>query len=159
MKRWICIALVLISTSAIPHNYVAIDELDSWPTRKEDCLAATIYFESRGEPALGQYLVAEVIMNRVASSKYPDSICEVIKQPAQFSWFEDTIPNIPKSSPQWWKAKEVALKFLSKEPVSTLNLSEGALFYHTIDIKPWWAKKKQKILRLSRHVFYKDKVW
>jgi len=44
------------------------------------CLATAIYFEARSEPLDGQVAVANVIMNRVASDKFPNSPCEVVKQ-------------------------------------------------------------------------------
>jgi hypothetical protein len=44
------------------------------------CLAEAIYFEARGEPVEGQFAVAEVILNRVDSPKFPNSICKVVRQ-------------------------------------------------------------------------------
>src|SRR4051794_40469525 len=46
------------------------------------CLAKAVYFESRGEKLEGQLAVAEVVLNRVASPEYPDTICGVVTQPA-----------------------------------------------------------------------------
>ena len=51
-----------------------------------NCLATAVYFEARGEAVEGQLAVARVVMNRAASGKYPPSWCEVVKQPAQFSF-------------------------------------------------------------------------
>lgn len=48
-------------------------------------LAAIIYCEAGGEPYAGQLAVGTVVMNRVASPKYPDTIEEVLMQPYQFS--------------------------------------------------------------------------
>ncbi|MEY2909484.1 MAG: hypothetical protein RLZZ602_2007, partial [Pseudomonadota bacterium] len=45
------------------------------------CLAVAIYFEARGESIDGQMLVAETIINRVADERWPDTVCEVVKQP------------------------------------------------------------------------------
>ena len=50
-----------------------------WQTR---CLAMAIYYEARGESEKGQIAVAQVIMNRVKSRKYPGSICNVVYQNA-----------------------------------------------------------------------------
>ena len=49
------------------------------------CLASVIYFESRGEPLEGQFAVAEVVMNRVEHTDFPDTVCEVAKQSGQFA--------------------------------------------------------------------------
>ena len=53
---------------------------DSSPDRNVRLLAACIYGESRGEPYKGQVAVGAVILNRVKSSKFPNSIAGVIYQ-------------------------------------------------------------------------------
>ena len=53
------------------------------------CLVTAIFFEARDQPLMGQYAVAEVVMNRVASVKYPDDICSVVFQRKQFSFTHD----------------------------------------------------------------------
>jgi len=52
----------------------------------ELCLSLALYHEARGEPLNGQRAVAEVIMNRVESDRFPDTICGVVMQPNQFSF-------------------------------------------------------------------------
>ena len=65
--------------------------------KSEKCLTNAIYFEARGEPVRGQMAVAQVIMNRVFSGYYPDSVCGVVYQNAnrrnrcQFSFACDDI--------------------------------------------------------------------
>jgi len=54
--------------------------------REMECLAGAIYFESKGEPLEGQLAVAEVVINRAGSGRYPADICSVITQPWQFSF-------------------------------------------------------------------------
>ena len=60
------------------------DWLDAQPDPDGDanwaCLSEALYFEARGETVTGQFAVAEVIMNRVKSSRFPDTPCAVIKQ-------------------------------------------------------------------------------
>ncbi len=56
------------------------------PMLAELCLALAVYHEARGEPLIGQKAVAEVVMNRVASDRFPDTICGVVMQPKQFSF-------------------------------------------------------------------------
>jgi len=50
--------------------------------RARQCLAEAIYFESRGEPEMGQLAVAQVVLNRVMSGLYPNSVCGVVYQNA-----------------------------------------------------------------------------
>ena len=55
------------------------------------CMATAIYFEARGEPTVGQIAVGQVIMSRVADHRYPDSVCDVVKEGYYYSWN----PSIP----------------------------------------------------------------
>src|SRR3954464_11035076 len=76
---------------------------------EQDCLAKAVYFESRGEPIEGQLAVAEVVMNRAASGRYPTSLCEVITQKAQFSFIRNgRFPTPDETSPAWRKAVAIA---------------------------------------------------
>lgn len=51
------------------------------------CLAKNIYFEARGESREGKIAVANVTVNRVESSRYPDSVCEVVHQAVYSRWW------------------------------------------------------------------------
>ena len=51
-----------------------------------ECLAKTIYFESRGESLQGQMAVAWVTLNRTKSEKFAPTVCGVVYQPKQYSW-------------------------------------------------------------------------
>ena len=68
------------------------------------CGAQNIYHESRGESNLGQIAVAQVVRNRVESQKYPNTICEVVWQPKQFSWTHDGRSDEPKDRKAFVKA-------------------------------------------------------
>src|SRR5690606_7988208 len=48
--------------------------------RELRCMATAIYFEARGEPYRGQVAVGQVIMNRIRSPLYPNTICGVVFQ-------------------------------------------------------------------------------
>ena len=50
------------------------------------CLATNIYFEARGEPEAGQFMVGFVTMNRVYDKRFPNTVCGVVYQPGQFIW-------------------------------------------------------------------------
>ena len=56
------------------------------------CLAMNVYFEARSEPVAGQIGVTEVVMNRVNDDRYPNTVCEVVKQgPTRPSWKDHTV--------------------------------------------------------------------
>lgn len=125
------------------------------------CLALNIFHEARSESLKGQHAVAAVTLNRLASKRYPDTICDVVYQKrwdrirqryvGQFSWTEfDTPPKLKSAS--WLTALKVA-KAAYKDKHKTLL--KGAIFYHTKYIKPSWARKKKPIARIGNHIFYK----
>jgi spore germination cell wall hydrolase CwlJ-like protein len=120
-----------------------------------DCLVKNIYFEARGETENGQIAVAYVTLNRVRSSKYPNSICGVVKDPAQFSWFWDNKSDLMKNEKAKKKAYVIATDILlGKYKDSTKN----ALFYHNTSIIPNWTKNLAKVVKIDNHIFYKEKI-
>jgi hypothetical protein len=126
------------------------------------CLARNVYFEARGEPIAGQYAVAEVTMNRRASGRYPDTVCGVVYQQnwdplrkryvGAFSWTELSSVPAPMGE-EWQRAWEVAETVYHGRQAPVL---EDALFYHATYVKPSWARGKQPIARIGRHVFYNE---
>jgi len=125
------------------------------------CLARNVYFEARGEPAAGQYAVAEVTMNRKASGIYPRTVCGVVYEQnwdpirkryvGAFSWTE--FRELPEpSGEEWqraWKAAEAV--YYGRRPPAL----QGALYFHATSIEPNWAKDKQPVARIGRHIFYR----
>src|SRR5438034_1533734 len=129
--------------------------------RNLTCLARNVYFEARGEPAAGQYAVAEVTMNRKASRRFPRTVCAVVYQKnwdrilgrhvGAFSWTEFNELPAP-SGEEWERARKVAGEVYYRRYTPVL---EGALFFHATHITPGWAKEKKRVTRIGRHVFYR----
>ncbi len=124
------------------------------------CLALNVYHEARGEPLIGQYAVAEVTMNRVASAAYPGTVCEVVYQKnwdrlrrryvGAFSWTEfDSTP--PIGSAAWLQAWAVAEAVYYEREAPRLK---GALHYHARHVRPSWARGREPLARIGKHVFY-----
>ena len=124
------------------------------------CLALNTYHEAKNQSMIGQVATAQVVMNRVADSRYPNSVCEVVKQgpkykgsdvpvrhKCQFSWFCDGKSDEPKrDSKEWRMAQEYARIVLSGRIV--LDVTEGATHYHATYVKPSWAKTKTRTTRI-----------
>jgi spore germination cell wall hydrolase CwlJ-like protein len=130
------------------------------------CMATAIYFEARGEPMVGQVAVAQVIMSRVYDERYPDTVCDVVKQGYYYSW-DKTIPirdkcqfsfwcdgkpeNIKDEDAYFW-ATEVAQAVM----VGTLyDTTQGATHYHAYYVQPSWSKKFTRTVRINDHIFYR----
>ncbi|WP_240782074.1 cell wall hydrolase [Qipengyuania sediminis] len=117
-----------------------------------ECLARAIYFEARGEPLYGQLAVAEVIINRAASGRFPASYCGVVTQRSQFSFVKaGRMPQAPTGSTTYKTAKAIAL-------IAHRDLwdseAKDALFFHATHVSPGWRGKKLTA-RINNHVFYR----
>ena len=126
---------------------------------EENCLARAVYFEARSESALGQMAVAKVILNRVKSPQYPNTICGVVYQgtqrrnSCQFSFACDGQPDDVKQPAAWAQAKHIAQRAIKGDPGVEAKLG-GALHYHADYVKPKWAKSMRKAIKVGRHIFY-----
>jgi N-acetylmuramoyl-L-alanine amidase len=113
------------------------------------CIATAVYHEARGEPVLGQSAVAHVVLNRVNDPKYPDTPCEVIYQPWQFSYIEKASPDY--NSLAWGEAIEAAV-FAYAGIVD--DPTGGALNYYAHRlVKPSWASSGIVTARIDGHTF------
>ena len=120
-------------------------------SRELECLAAGVYFESKGEPLLGQLAVGEVIVNRAKSGRFPDTYCGVLLQRGQFSFVRGkSWPRIAKASRAWRTAVAIA-KIVDQDLKD--SLAGNALFFHAKRVRPGW--KKKRIASIGNHIFYR----
>ena len=120
---------------------------------EQDCLANAVYFEARGEPLQGQLAVAEVVMNRAASGRYPASLCAVIVQHAQFSFVRHGhIPQADHGSEAWRRAVGVAR--VAVEGMAPRLLPTNCLWYHADYVSPSWGQRLAETTQIGRHIFY-----
>lgn len=124
-----------------------------------ECLAEALYFEARGETIKGQFAVAEVIMNRVRSARFPNSVCGVINQgtgkkyQCQFTYTCDGIPERIREPRAWERVGKVARAILDGR--APMNLTDGATHYHTTAVRPRWSRTYTKTASIGVHVFYR----
>ena len=127
----------------------SIGDLDE----ETSCLATAVYFESKGEPLEGQLAVAQVVMNRAASGRYPASLCGVVKQHAQFSFVRGgAFPTIDANCAAWRKARAIA-RIAEKRLVS--SLPSDVLWYHADYVSPRWRQALVKVEQIGAHIFYR----
>lgn len=131
-----------------------------------ECLATAIYHEARGEPARGQLVVGRVILNRVASRYYPDTICEVVYQNVhmrnrcQFSFACDGIPKRVTEKRVWRDIERRAEWLLNCVGENDCEESKrhGEIWtsthYHADYVHPFWADVLARTGRIGRHIFY-----
>ncbi|WP_238475476.1 cell wall hydrolase [Rhodophyticola sp. CCM32] len=136
--------------------------LDAMPrargNRQWQCLTEALYFEARGESIRGQYAVAEVILNRVDSRNYPDSICAVVNEgtgrrnACQFTYTCDGRPERVTERAMHRRLGKIARIMMDGAPRS---LTQGATHYHTTAVRPRWARVYPRTARIGSHIFYR----
>ena len=131
------------------------------------CMAFNIYHEAGNQSRIGQMAVGQVVLTRVEDSRFPDTVCEVVKQAVtykntnkpvrwkcQFTWFCDGKKDEPDfESKTWSLALKNASILLTKTIV--LDITEGATHYHATYVRPAWAKTKTRTTRIDKHIFYR----
>jgi spore germination cell wall hydrolase CwlJ-like protein len=115
-----------------------------------NCLAVGIYYEAKGEPLAGQLAVADVILNRTESGRFPGSVCGVVTQRGQFAFVRAGKLPTPPSNGQWKKALAVAQVAMKDEWDSPVP---EALYFHARYVKPSW--KRARVGTVGNHVFYR----
>lgn len=150
-RAGVCAALLLLSAIPAP----------SWAGNAAEaelsCLALNIYHESRGEPDLGKFAVAYVVLNRAHHTSFPHRLCDVVYQHVsalplgcEFSWTCDGAGDQPTDLSAWQQSVRIArLAYLglAKDPTA------GAMWYHADYIRPKWAEGLPAT-RIGHHLFY-----
>lgn len=122
-----------------------------------ECLRKAIYFEARGETLKGQFAVAEVILNRKESGRYPDSVCGVVEQRGnggcQFSYVCDGRADAMKDADAIDRAGRIARVMLDGAP---RTLTMGAMYFHTRGVQPDWSRRFDRTAAIGAHLFYRQ---
>lgn len=119
------------------------------------CMKLALHYEARGEGSRGMQAVANVILNRVKSKRFPDSICDVVyqkhKNVCQFSWHCD--PRVTAREPNIGiKAKLLAFEAVVNN--SLRDITGGAMWFHSGE-DVWWAEAKTMTREIGQHKFYR----
>jgi len=130
------------------------------------CLALNLYFEARDQPVVGQLAVGFSTMNRVKDERYPDTVCEVVKQAkyhawdmenpirhkCQYSWFCDGMSDVPTNDKAMLEATILAANIFYGK---VTDISTGATHYHATYVNPYWADHMTVLFRIDDHIFYR----
>jgi len=144
---------------AVPYEFATIKDRE----RQLKCMAQNIYWEAASEPAEGKLAVAQIVMNRMESGKYPSDPCQVIFQKnvfyekvvCQFSWYCEDTHRVRAIHKPLYEESMVAAKMVLMEGFR-LPALHGALYYHADYVSPQW--NKVRVAKIGRHIFYKDKT-
>ncbi len=118
------------------------------------CMAKNIYFESRMESIKGQLAVGLVTLNRVHSRYFPNTVCSVVYQHAQFSWYWDGKSDKP-IYPSHWEHSLLLASALLDDDSNIYDFTHGSDHYHADYVKPKWRLAMFKVVKIDTHIFYR----
>jgi spore germination cell wall hydrolase CwlJ-like protein len=100
---------VLQTARAVMASLAMSYEVETGVSVNEDelkCMAENIYFEGRAEPMVGKVAIGKVVMNRIEDTRFPNSICGVVKQgPVRESWKTKKDPDLDKKDRKYYPIK------------------------------------------------------
>jgi len=133
-----------------------------------ECMSKNIYFEAAMESTAGKLAVAQVTMNRVRSTHYPNTVCKVItqgrhykngfpvKDRCQFSWYCDGKLDVPQTTSSMWRASQEIAEYVLSTP-DLKDITDGATHYHADYISsPRWASPRRRTVEIDTHIFYNN---
>jgi len=144
--------------------------IDGFKESERLCLSLNVYHESRSDNLAGRISVADVVLNRVDSKHFPDTICGVVHQAktrvnwkgnvvpvrgmCHFSWYCDGLSDEPLEEGAWEDAQIVADLALNG---GWRGISEGATHYHATYVEPNWINDRGMVPigRIGQHKFYR----
>ncbi|MFC4354558.1 spore cortex-lytic enzyme [Chryseomicrobium palamuruense] len=108
-------------------------------------LASAVYGEARGEPYEGQVAVAAVILNRIESPQFPNTVSEVIFQPRAFTAVDDG---------QIWLTPNDRAREAVIDAINGWDPTENALYYfNPVTATSKWIWTRPQIKTIGRHIF------
>jgi spore germination cell wall hydrolase CwlJ-like protein len=154
--RALMVQAVLRGPTSIPEQAAPTEpQLDQ---HQRNCLAQAIYYEARGETQQGQVAVGEVVMNRVRSGLYPNSVCGVVYQGSalkigcQFTFTCDgSMAALPRGR-AWVQAEQLASAIMLGY---TRPITQHATHYHTTAVNPMWSDTLVETTQIGSHIFYR----
>lgn len=163
MKFYIMAAVLLFVANVAQAQNVNLYTEEDHP--QAYCMALNIYYEARGSNLADRAATADVVLNRVRDTRYPNTICEVVKQgrqhpsgamirnQCQFSWYCDGKHDRPQNEDLWIDAQMLAYQVVHEDKYR--GITEGATHYHATYVKPRWASTLQLVGRIGAHIFYR----
>jgi len=156
------IAALALGLLIMPVNSESLPLPKDLPYTEEDIswLAKNIYFEAGNQATAGRVAVLMVTLNRVAHSRFPSTIKDVVTQggerlyKCQFTWYCDGKPDKIRDIEAYNEIRQLVYTYIQIASKMT-DITSGAIYYHATYVKPKWAAQKKKIIRIGDHIFYK----
>lgn len=127
----------------------AIASMD-WDADESEMLARIAMAEAEGEDVEGKALVMLVVLNRVWSDKFPDSIEGVITQERQFTAYENGRYERLEPDEECWDALGMVM-------YDHWDESQGALYFESESDSTWHQENLKKLFKHGKHIFYTER--
>lgn len=125
----------------------ATDEIDA----ELECMAKVVLHEAGNQPRAGQLAVAQLIVNRVESGRFADTVCGVVNQPGQF--FQTSRYNPRRDTAAWASAVAVSREASAGQ---SADVAPGAMFFRAAYAAPTgFFRTRTRVATLGDHVFYR----
>jgi spore germination cell wall hydrolase CwlJ-like protein len=138
----------------------AVDNLPppNLPKSERRCLAEVVFYEGRNETVEGQIAIAQVVLNRVRSGQWPDTICAVVRQgrgdSCQFPAVCKAGERPSDSDAGWQRAAWIADDAAAGR--AWLSELSDATHYHNASAKPPWRLSMKFIRKVGWRLYYSD---
>ena len=117
------------------------------------CMAKNIYFEARNESLKGQMAIALVTLQRVKDPRYPNTVCDVVYDNKQFSWFSDGLSDRPRNHKSYDSIALLASAMLDSD-TAVYDFTYGSTHYHADYVSPYWNEYMILKAKIDTHIFY-----
>lgn len=116
-----------------------------------ECVAKVVHHEAGNQSAVGQLAVAQIMVNRSRSGRFPTNLCDVANQPGQFFDVAGYEPR--RNTEQWREAVAAARQALAE---GTEDVTRGSYFFHSAHFAPKsFHRSRQRVVQLGDHIFYR----
>ena len=133
------------------------ENMQAWTAEDHVCMAKNIYFEARNESLQGKIAIALVTMRRVQDPRWPNTVCGVVYQNKQFSWYSDGLSDRPRNQYSFDRIALIASAMLSAD-TRLYDFTNGSTHYHADYVAPYWTRDMIKQVTIDTHIFYNDVV-
>lgn len=153
LKLWIivCTCIAMFSSIASSSDPSPVDAANAGKSSKGltandiKLLAQTVHGEARGEPYIGQVAVAAVVLNRIGSSHFPNTVAGVVFQPGAFTCVSD--------GQIWLKPNASAYKAV-RDAINGWDPALGCVYYfNPATATSKWIWSRPQVKRIGKHIF------
>lgn len=158
---WIFGAKTACSLERVDVDTASLHLIEGWESYYDDCytyedvywLSHIIYAEAMGEPFEGKVGVGNVVINRLRSELYPDTVFAVIHDQEHAIQFDPAVTGAMSLDPD---AESIAAAYLALDGYSTVG--DSMYFVNPEKGDPTWMKENKRfVLTIAHHDFYAEK--